>query len=177
MLELFFSLAIFLAYIGFIWVTYGIQPSISESYYDLPGKQKYIFTLVIWAFAIPVMIVGDNIWFFLAGSLICFVGAAPAFRDEDEGNMRMIWNAPKNKLEPMPDRSTEYWIHMIGAYGGTILGIAGLLIGYHQYATVLVALLAAVIIYWKASNKIWWLEILAFTTIWEGILIELLLNR
>jgi len=146
------SAAIFISYIQYITFKYGVQKSISESYYDLPKKWQFIFTLTLWGFAVPIMIVGDSAWFFLAGSLICAVGAAPAFKS----------------------LATEYNVHMIGAYGGVILGFAGLVFDYHYYSIVLIAILAMIIMWFNITNKTWWIEILAFATVWIGILTRIL---
>jgi len=142
-----FSALVFAGYLLVIWKKFGVQSSISESYYDIPKKYQFVFTLVLWAAAIPIMIVGDTILLFIAGILICFVGAAPAFK-----GILM-----------------EYKVHMVGAYGGFTLGLLSLVIDYHFYGIVLMGLLGAVLIYWQTKNKLWWLEVLGYGIIWLSI--------
>ena len=144
------SVAIFLSYIGFIALKYGIQKSISESYYRLPSKQKVLFTLALWGFAIPVIILGGMLesWLlFLAGGLITLVGAAPAFK-----SLLM-----------------EYKAHMFGAYGGILLGLTALVVNFNLWWLVLIAVILAVIIKFTIKNYIWWIEVLAFFTVLLGI--------
>lgn len=148
------SAAVFLSYVTWVAVKYGIQNSISESYYRLDFKnKKYIFAGVIWGFAVPVMYAGDNALMFLAGGTICFVGGAAAFK--------------KNRMEK--------WVHMSGAIGGIILGMLSLIINYDNLPFVLMAALISAVLYFNATNKIWWIEIVAFLTIWLGILLNVMM--
>ena len=89
------SLVIFTSYIVFIAVKFGILKSVSASYYAM--KERYgkntadiVFAFVLWGFAVPVMIAGNSIFFFLAGSAICFVGAAPDYQIKNEGDVHYI---------------------------------------------------------------------------------------
>lgn len=61
---------------------YGLIPSISHSFYELPEKARGLFTFTLWSFAIPMMIVGEHGLMFFAGASICFVGAAADYRNE-----------------------------------------------------------------------------------------------
>ena len=54
--------SVFVSYVGFIWGKYGVQTSISESYYTLPEKQNFLFVLFTFLFAFPAMILGDR-WY------------------------------------------------------------------------------------------------------------------
>lgn len=146
------SAAIFISYVTTIALRFGIQKSISESYYDLPGEWRFVFTLTLWGFAIPVMIVGNSVLFFLAGGLICFVGAAAAFKE---------W-------------AVTYKVHMIGAYGGVLLGFAGLLWDLHSWYLASIAIMIIIILWFTSQFKIWWIEITAFAAVWLGILIAVL---
>jgi len=132
---------IFLLYVGMVWYRFGVLTSISESYYKLPRKQQVLFTLFCWGFAIPAMILGDSVLMFLAGSAICFVGAASAFK------MKQV-----------------YYVHAIGAVVGMLLGLCYILFDADQYwiATSLVIL---TLILTKSKNFLWWTEIVVFTSI------------
>lgn len=136
-------LTVFLSYVSFIWIRYGIQKSISDSYYRLPQKLKFIFTLFCWGFAVPAIILGDNVLMFLAGSGIAFVGAAAAFKEKMTHN-----------------------VHMIGAYGGVLLSQISIFYNYHLWGlNLLFIILAGTLFIFNIKNKIWWSEVLAFLTI------------
>lgn len=89
---------------------YGIPVSISDSYYKLRRNLQVLFTLSMWGFAIPAIILGvetmhaSSFLAFLSGSGIAFVGASPAFRGTDA----------------LPGVSMEGIIHRTGALVGLI---------------------------------------------------------
>jgi hypothetical protein len=142
------SLTIFVSYITFIIINFGILPSISDSYYKLSLNSKFIFTLAMWGFAFPIIMLSENGLLFFSGAGICFVGAAPLFKEEFEG-----------------------LIHRIGAITGIGLGLLALIIYYNSYYLVLLYVLIFLIIYLsKVNNRIWWIEILSFLTIIIGLL-------
>jgi len=76
-------ITIFVSYVAAIWIIFGVQKSISASYYKLPKKWKFLMTLFCWGIGFPAMIIGQSIWMILAGAGICFVGAAAAFGEND----------------------------------------------------------------------------------------------
>lgn len=137
---------VFVTYIGFILIKYGVLPSVSESYYRLPRKYQFLFTLFCWGFAIPAIICGDSLLMFLAGSGIAFVGAAAAFKEK-----------------------MENWVHMTGAYFGIAMSQLsiyfdfGLL--YVNIISVSLAILITLLSLKWIKNKIWWIEIVAFLSI------------
>jgi len=107
-------LTVFVSYVSFIWIKYGVQRSISDSYYRLPKNLQPLFTLFCWGFAFPAIIIGvdltDNFLMFLAGAGICFVGAAAQFKEE-----------------------LTKGVHMIGAYGGVLFSQLAIAINFHMY--------------------------------------------
>lgn len=136
-------LTVFISYVTFVVIAYGVQTSISESYYRLPQRLKFLFTLFCWFFAIPAIILGDNALMFLAGSGIAFVGGAAAFKDK-----------------------MTYEVHMIGAYTGVLLSQIAIWYNYHMwYITIIFIILSGILLLLKVKNKIWWSEILAFLSI------------
>ncbi len=147
----FIMLSIFVAYVAYIWIRYGVQRSISDSWYRLPQKQKLLFTAFCWGFAIPAIMVGvditNNFLMFFAGAGIVFVGGAVAF---------------KQKITKL--------YHMIGAYGGVAFSQLSIVFDFKMYYVtaifILVALLLEILDKKKIiENKIWWQEILAFASI------------
>jgi hypothetical protein len=141
---------LFFGYIIFIWKRYGIQSSVSESYYRLPRNLQWLFTIATWGYALPAMIIGldftGNGLVFLAGTGIAFVGASPAFK-----GIKM-----------------EHTVHLIGALVGITAAQLFLIVEGYWYVTLLFAIFSglAFIIKYFYMNFIWWIEILAFLSIW-----------
>ena len=140
---------VFFGYIMFIIFKYGIQPSVSESYYKLPRNLQWLFTIATWGYAIPAMIIGldftDNGLVFLAGAGIGFVGASPAF----------------HKL------GMERTVHTVGAFIGISAMQLFIIISGYWWITLSFAILSglAFISKYFYNNFIWWVEILAFLSI------------
>ena len=146
-------ITVFVSYVTFIWIKYGVQKSISDSYYRLPTRKQFLFVFFCWGFAIPAMILGNCALMFLAGVFICFVGAAAAFKG---------------------DKMTE-WVHVVGAYGGVLLSQLAIWIIYDMwYITVLFIVLSGLLYILKVKNKTWWVEIIAFTFICAVLLIQIM---
>jgi len=142
---------VFLSYIIPIISIYGILPSVSESYYELPDKYNFLFTLFCWGFAIPTMIIGvdltDNFLMFFAGAGICFVGAAAAFKEE----------LPKK-------------VHETSAIIGIVSSQLSIAFDFKMYyVNIIFAVLFALIMFLKLKYKIethiFWIEMVAFTSI------------
>jgi len=143
----FIMLTVFITYVGFIWSKYGVLPSISDSYYELPKKIDFLFILFCWGFAFPAVIIGvdltDNFLMFLAGGGIIFVGAAAAFKQE-----------------------LTQTVHEIGAFGGVIFSQLSIAFDFKMYyVNVIFVVLGLLILLTKIKNRIWWLELVAFSSI------------
>jgi hypothetical protein len=143
---------VFVAYVSFIWIKYGVQKSISDSYYRLPEKQKYLFTLFCWGFSIPAIILGNCFLMFLAGTGICFVGAAAAFKGNE----------------------MEHWVHMAGAYTGVLLSQIAIWNNFDLWSINVAFVAGALpIMLCGIKNKIWYVEILAFTSIMVALALNI----
>ena len=148
MKELFLLMnVVFFGYLSFITLRYGIQTSVSESYYRLPRNWQWVFTIITWAYALPAMIIGldltANGLVFLSGIGIAFVGAAPAFKSL--------------KLERA--------VHTVGA----LVGIIGMMIflsviGY-WYLVLLFTICSYLMYEIDRVNAVWWAESFAFITL------------
>lgn len=73
--------------LGILLSKFGIPPSLSESYYNLGGKDGkgylfYIMLLVTVFLMITPMVQAAGGWGFLCGLGLLFVGAAPAFKGD-----------------------------------------------------------------------------------------------
>lgn len=135
---------VFVAYVMFIWMKYGKQTSISESYYTLQKEKKgFLFVLFTWLFAFPAMILGNSYWMFFAGGGIVWVG----------GNAAMHKN---------PTRT----IHLVAAIGGMILGCFAMIFQYHMwYIVVGAAMLSLLALLLDKKYYMWWSELIIFTAI------------
>jgi hypothetical protein len=138
------SLLIFTAYNLYVYSLVGILKSVSASYYFI--KSKPLFTFVLWGFALPVIIAGDSVWFFLAGAGICFVGAAPNYKMKLEGD-----------------------VHYAAALSGIVFGLIGLVDKGLWYVALPTALLIVAINWIK--NHTYWQELIAFYVIVITLLI------
>lgn len=134
---------VFLSYVIFIWSKYGVQKSISESYYVLPKKWNWLFVAFCWLFAFPAMIIGSSYWMLLAAGGIVFVGAAAA-------------------MHTFPTRA----VHLASAIGGMILGSLAMIFQYHMwYMAAGVAALALLSLLVDKKHAMWWTELIIFTAI------------
>ena len=143
---------VFISYVLFIWTKYGIQKSISESYYVLPKKENFLFILFCWLFAFPAMLLGDSYLMLFAGGGIVFVGASAA-------------------MHTFPTRMA----HLIGAIGGMILACLAMIFQYHMWYMVAgIAGLIPVAYLLDKKHLFWWIEVMIFTAISTVIGISLL---
>ena len=138
-------LIVFVSYIGFIWMKYGVQKSISDSFYRLKKtKLRFLFTFFCWGFAFPVMVISGKPMMIAAAMLICAVGVAYNFKA-----------ARLNKI-----------VHMGAAYGGVTLAMVSAWIEYKQpWAIMLLAVIAITLTLLRKQvnyKHIWWIEIAAF---------------
>lgn len=151
-----FSILVFTAYLIFIIIKYGIQPSISQSYYKL--KRKWLFSVVMSSTGLPIItlsLLQDNFWFaeislFAAGLSLILVGIAPAFR--------------YNKIEEI--------LHSIFAFGSVAFGYSALM--FYDIASISLTFFSALICYYwmkrKTDNYVWLSECVAFYMICVGLL-------
>jgi hypothetical protein len=135
------------SYLTYICIKFGIQDSISATYKII--KQKWLFTIVLWSVALPIMIVGSNPLLFFAGAGIAFVGASPRYWLKQEGT-----------------------VHVIGATGGILLAtLWATLSGFWWISgpfTLFVALTELKIKNKRIinlKNHTWWVEIAAFAMV------------
>lgn len=140
-------MTVFLSFIIGTIIAYGILPSISDSYYRLPKKWNFLFTIFTWGYALPALIIGieltNNFLMFLAGAGICFVGAAAQF---------------KQKLTTT--------VHVAGALIGITSSQLSIAIDFKMlYVNIIFIVLALLFKLLKIKNATYWIEILAFISI------------
>jgi hypothetical protein len=141
-------ITVFLSYVSFIWLKFGIQKSISASYYVLPENVRFLFTLFCWGFAFPAIILGiQTTWLmFFAGAGIVFVGAAPRILEKD-----------------------VFRIHMIAAVSGIIFSQSAIFFGYHMLWLNIVSIALAALSLLSKNHYFWWIELVAFTSVCVAI--------
>lgn len=144
------SILIFTIYLIGIILTYGVLPSISDSYYQLPSNLKLLFSFSLIGFALPIVLYDNKVLNFVAGGLICFVAVSPEFK--------LVYESD---------------IHYICALGGVISGMLSLWLNYKLWKNVVGFILISVIFYLTLQNYIWWIEVLAFYT----VILSLLFNE
>jgi hypothetical protein len=138
---------VFFSYISYVALKYGIQKSISDSYYQLSNSMLWLFTVATWGYAIPAIMIGVSFspLAFLAGAAICFVGAAPMFKDSKMTNQ----------------------VHTTGAVIGIIAIQAFIFLILNPYITYMfigLSLITLLIPYLR-QNKLWWIEVFAFLSL------------
>lgn len=161
------SMALFVAYNIFACVKWGIPTSLSTTYYSLPTKWRWVFTLFMWAIGLLLMPAwievansfGDwrnNLAFlaFLTCVLICFVGAAPNFRAFE----------------------MESKVHTISATASAVTAllwcfVCGWQIMYVPIAAALLCLVIALSTKTLKDCKVYWLELMAFGATYSTVLV------
>lgn len=142
---LLFAFIIFTSYVSWVWIKYGILPSISDSYYH--SHNGFLFAMFTWGVGIPIMLVGSTPLMFFAGAFLCFVGSAPTFKEKVQGI-----------------------VHVIGATGGILLGFLSLWIDFHLWPiTAVMATFTVLATVFKLKHHTWWIEIAAFVLILLGL--------
>lgn len=163
------STIVFVSYVSYIMIRYGVQDSISESYYKLiEGDKKSanikgsLFTWFVWGFAFPLLFIGVNPLLIGAASIICFVGAA--------SNYHVVKNS---KGKTTNKGITTNKVHIAAAMIG--IGLATLSLWFElkmKWAAITIAIISAVLVLFKVKHKTWWIEITAFTILLLALYID-----
>lgn len=161
------SMALFVAYNIFACVKWGVPTSLSATYYSLPNKWRWVFTLFMWAcglLLLPAWIevansFGDwrnNLAFlaFLTCGFICFVGAAPNFRAFE----------------------MESKVHTISATASAVTAllwcfVCGWQIMYVPIAAAVLCLVVGLSTKTLKDCKVYWLEMMAFAATYSTVLV------
>lgn len=137
----------FYGYILFVGIKYGVQSSISQSWYVAP---KWLHSITVLGYVVPGLILGDSLWAFLTACALAVVYVTPDFR---------------NPSGPEADG------HSIAAPLAMILTEALIIsMGYINISYATLAVLLAMeyvpqdIPSIKIYNKTWWLETIIFTS-------------
>ena len=136
---------VFVTYVVYIYMRYGITHSISQSYYSLKEK-GYLFTLFCFGIGVPMLFRNDAL-FYLSGAGLILVGMASSFKDK---------------------------ITVVAHYVGAVIGITASLVGIGVYSNnwsplVSVGIISLLIILTGIKNHIYWIEITSFLAIIIGL--------
>ena len=151
------SAILFAIYLILMAEFHGVQPSVSDNYYV--SKHPWMFTLAMWTVAfmmLPPMLSATTEAFqftaFLSCAGIAFVGAAAAYK-----------------------QSMTNTVHTIGAIIAALFAVIWAYTICPPLPTI--AILAAVnILLSKVSNKIYWIEIIAFIVTYLTYFVSLIIN-
>lgn len=157
------SITLFVSYVIWFIKKWGLLPSISDSYYKyykedkniikwIPIKMKYLFTFFVWGFSFTALISNPTPLLFFAITSLGITGVSPAFKDDD----------------------LTHKLHIYGAYGGVGLSQLSIIFEHHMWYISALFLLLSIIIfllskYKGLKNKILWVELLAFMTMFIAL--------
>jgi hypothetical protein len=152
MIQLIFALLIMTAYLLLVIFKFGWLKSISDSYYHI--KHKYIFTFVLWFFAVLMLLGVNDVITTVIYPFACFgiviVGAYTQFKGS-------------KFIKTM---------HFVGAISGIALGIIGLWVefGYMWLTLIYLPLYLLVKLVIKRNN-FYWIEVFAIYLIGISLII------
>ena len=138
----------FIIYVGLIWALYGVQPSVSDSFY----KVFWFFTLFCALLSIPLIAMADTaplpmyqFLYFLSGAPFLLVGVAAQIKKK----YVMKVHGPA----------------AIAGIGFSLLTICVQFGGWYILGVGIGLLVAGLLALLDVKNKIWWAEIVAFITV------------
>jgi hypothetical protein len=141
------QLTIFFGYILYIVYGHGVLKSISDSWYIMPPKRRWMFT-VLFCYPLGVLQMLHDGWMnVVAGAFLVFVGAATDFKSDHA------------KI-----------IHYTGAAGAIFFALIALASEWIILPLVLTMLSISSVHFLKIKNKIWWVEVAAFSSIIIGLI-------
>lgn len=152
---LIFSILIFFGYLAFIMYNYGVQTSISASYYALPINRQFLFSMFCILYPFPISLMADSLWFWLATVCVMLVGAASAYRGDKMINL----------------------IHMSSAFMCVIFSHMAMCFDYQAYyisGVSFVVSLFLMIFKDKIINGVWWAEILTYLAILASVISKII---
>lgn len=153
MISVLISLLIFLVGTVTVVRNYGIQSSLSASYYKLDINKQWLFTLWCMGYAIPFMFIDGYIFLNTAAIFIMIVGAAAAFRG---------------------DKLIEK-VHMTSAALAVIAAHISMIYEFNNWIVSAISLTLATYFY-VFKNKgtgVWWAEVVTYVS----IIVTLLINK
>lgn len=149
--SIFISILVFITYMGYIVNKYGVQESISASYYCLPPNRQFLFTAFCWFYSTPILLSFTTPLLFLSISCVAMVGAAAAFRGDELINK----------------------VHMTCAFGSVLFLQLSIIFDFKMWLISLVSLLISgslMLFKSKIKNAVWWAETINYVAIMTAII-------
>jgi hypothetical protein len=145
MISIILSVVIFLIGTLSVVSSYGIQSSLSASYYRLPLNRQWLFTLWCIGYAVPFMYVDNSIFIKLAAIFIMVVGSAAAFRGDE-------------LIEK---------VHMASAALAVIAAHVAMIFEFNNWiiSSISLALSAYFYFFKNNTNGVWWAEVVTYISI------------
>ena len=133
---------------------YGIQSSLSASYYKLPANRQWLFTLWCMGYAMPFMFIPNIIFLKIAAMFIMIVGAAAAFRG---------------------DKLIEK-VHMTSAALAVVFAHISMICEFSNWIVSLISIILAAYFYFFKNNTtgVWWAEVVTYVSIVTTLILSLL---
>jgi hypothetical protein len=150
MIELLFSFVIFTAGCVYTWIRWGVQRSISITFYEHTNTALWWLWMILFSF--PVMIAAPHWLMFISILGTSLVGAYPDYKKSKEDEFLHNTGAILSIVSSF-------------AYQGLVLGqwiIVGAMAAFFGYAR------------WKLNNSTTWIEVAAFLLTLLGIALSLL---
>ena len=152
-ISLIIAMAAFILYVAYVWGRFGIQKSISISFYEFPNHNRWVFRTFIWILSIAIILAGigwDTPFFFIGGVLLSLVG---------------FFSRIKVKR--------KFIVHMIGAIGGILTCFIGILIMNQTLGFIagigIMSQSTACYLWGKKEHIIWNIEIACFVFLMSSL--------
>lgn len=143
------AMSVFVAYTSWVFIKFGLLPSISHSYYE--HDEKFLFRTFMFGIGIPFILMAISWWLVLAGVLFCVCGLSPEFKGKE---------LKDNKYEP---DKFESFMHSLGAEGGIIASLVHVCIFYKDWHILVLMLIPTIYMMRnKINNHTLWIELIAF---------------
>ena len=140
-------------YVITVYMKYGVQPSVSQSWDDMVYKRRWTFRVMIFSVSLAIIISDvHNLFLVASGCLLTLVGFFT--------HIHILWKKV---------------VHLVGAICCIVFAFIGFF--YHSsplsFYLIIITLVAAIIVVLscKLKNILWNLELVVFPVIYVGIAI------
>lgn len=152
MIAILISTVVFVSYVAYIWIKYGAQKSISQSYYNLPTNKRWVFSVFILGFTLPLALLAtfNNLVYLPIGAWLV-------------SGVAVTCNLNNSKFTKV--------VHMIMAIGGIVFSLFSLWYECEIWQPSIYMLIASVCCLFMTKKPIWWIEIFGFVSIILGYIV------
>lgn len=149
--------AFFSAVLALFIIWFKLPPSLSETYYNLEKKHKgwgaffYVYLVVTVFILIAPAVEAAGLWGFLCAAAACFIGAAPRFKEKDQA-----------------------LIHVVSTIISAVSSVIALIVMHKLWVAAIIAAIVIGLAIWTKTYKsslVFWLEMMAFYSLFIGLII------